>query len=81
MYDDPSYAERALRAGARGYLVKQESTQNILFAVHELLKESLLELIQADAFAPIYVKAAGGRAELPEGFATTADGVADGAQA
>ena len=38
MYDDPSYAERALRAGARGYLVKQESTQNILFAVRELLK-------------------------------------------
>jgi len=52
-----------------------------LLAVLELLKESLLELIQADAFAPIYVKAAGGRAELPEGFSTTADGVADGAQA
>ncbi len=38
MYDDPSYVERALRAGARGYLMKQESTQNILFALRELLK-------------------------------------------
>ncbi|MBI5462850.1 MAG: segregation/condensation protein A [Gammaproteobacteria bacterium] len=52
-----------------------------LLAVLELLKESLLELIQADAFAPIYVKAAGGRAELPADFATTADGMADSAQA
>lgn len=46
-----------------------------LLAVLELIKESLLELIQAEAFGPLYVKAAGGHAELPEDFATTADGV------
>lgn len=46
-----------------------------LLAVLELIKESLLELIQAEAFGPLYVKAAGGHAELPEEFATTADGV------
>ena len=46
-----------------------------LLAVLELIKESLLELVQAEAFAPLYVKAAGGHSELPEEFATTADGV------
>lgn len=46
-----------------------------LLAVLELIKESLLELVQADAFAPLYVKAAGGNPELSEEFATTADGV------
>lgn len=45
-----------------------------LLAVLELIKESLLELVQAEAFGPLYVKAAGGQAELPEEFATTADG-------
>lgn len=46
-----------------------------LLAVLELIKESLLELVQADAFAPLYVKAAGGNPELSEEFATTADSV------
>lgn len=52
-----------------------------LLAILELIKESLLDIVQAGAFAPIYVKAAGGHADLPEGFVTSADGVADGAQA
>lgn len=44
-----------------------------LLAILELIKESLLELIQAEEFGPIYVKAAGGHAELPEAFETSAD--------
>ncbi len=44
-----------------------------LLAVLELIKESLLELIQADAFGRIYVKAAGGHAELPEDYEPTAE--------
>ncbi|RRQ22931.1 segregation and condensation protein A [Thiohalobacter thiocyanaticus] len=37
-------------------------------AILELLKESLIEMIQAEPYAPIYVKAAGGQgsAEVPE---------------
>jgi DNA-binding NarL/FixJ family response regulator len=41
MHGDPSYAERALRAGARGYIMKQEATQSILFALRQLLKGGL----------------------------------------
>lgn len=44
-----------------------------LLAILELIKESLLELVQAEEFGQIYVKAAGGHAELPEDFATSAD--------
>lgn len=37
MHDENLYAERVLRAGARGYITKQEATQNILWAVREVL--------------------------------------------
>ncbi|MFP5504839.1 MAG: segregation and condensation protein A [Gammaproteobacteria bacterium] len=44
-----------------------------LLAILELVKESLLELIQAEEFGQIHVKAAGGHAELPEDFVPSAD--------
>jgi len=37
MHDESLYAERALRAGARGYITKQEATRNILSAIHRVL--------------------------------------------
>jgi len=37
MHDESLFAERALRAGANGYLLKQEGTQNILLAVQQVL--------------------------------------------
>ena len=37
MHDESLFAERALRAGANGYLMKQEGTRNILLAVQQLL--------------------------------------------
>lgn len=37
MHDEELFAVRALQAGANGYLMKQEGTQNILEAVQELL--------------------------------------------
>lgn len=37
MHDKSLFAEHALRAGARGYLMKQEGTQNILLAVKQVL--------------------------------------------
>ena len=33
MHDESFHAERALRAGARGYLMKMEASQNVLVAV------------------------------------------------
>ena len=37
-----------------------------LLAVLELIKESLIELVQSEPFAPIYIKAAGSTAVLEE---------------
>jgi DNA-binding NarL/FixJ family response regulator len=37
MHDESLYAERALRAGARGYLMKQEATENVIVAIRKVL--------------------------------------------
>ena len=37
MHDEMVYAERALRAGANGYIMKQEATENVLVAVRRIL--------------------------------------------
>lgn len=37
MHEESVFAERALRAGANGYLMKQEGTKNILLAVQQIL--------------------------------------------
>ena len=37
MHDESLYAERVLRAGARGYMTKQEATSNILLAIRRVL--------------------------------------------
>ena len=37
MHDESLFAERALRAGARGYIMKNESSQKIMEAVHRVL--------------------------------------------
>jgi DNA-binding NarL/FixJ family response regulator len=37
MHDETLYAERVLRAGARGYITKQEATRNILLAIRRIL--------------------------------------------
>ena len=44
-----------------------------LLAILELIKGALIDLIQAEPFGQIYVKAAGGHADLPEDFETTVD--------
>lgn len=37
MHDESLYAERVMRAGARGYITKQEATRNILVAIRRVL--------------------------------------------
>lgn len=37
MHDESLYAERALRAGARGYLMKQESVREVIVAIRQIL--------------------------------------------
>jgi DNA-binding NarL/FixJ family response regulator len=41
MHDESLYAERAMRAGAKGYLVKKETTKNILLVIREVLEGRL----------------------------------------
>lgn len=38
MHDESLYAERALLAGARGYIMKQEATDSIVHAIRHVLK-------------------------------------------
>src|SRR5271155_1331034 len=38
MHDESIYAERALRAGANGYIMKQEATEKVLIAIRRILK-------------------------------------------
>jgi DNA-binding NarL/FixJ family response regulator len=37
MHDETLYAERVLRAGARGYITKQQATRDILLAIRKVL--------------------------------------------
>jgi DNA-binding NarL/FixJ family response regulator len=37
MHDESLYAERSLRAGAKGYIMKSEASERILIAIHRVL--------------------------------------------
>jgi DNA-binding NarL/FixJ family response regulator len=37
MHDESHYAERSLRAGARGYIMKRENTRNVIVAIRRVL--------------------------------------------
>src|SRR5215471_9030310 len=37
MHDEALYAERALRAGARGYVMKREASKNVLASIRRVL--------------------------------------------
>ena len=41
MHDEQVYAERCIRAGARGYVMKRETAKNVIHAIHEVLSGNL----------------------------------------
>jgi DNA-binding NarL/FixJ family response regulator len=41
MHDESIYAERALRAGAQGYIMKQEATDKVLVALRRILNREI----------------------------------------
>ncbi|MDE2181919.1 MAG: response regulator transcription factor [Alphaproteobacteria bacterium] len=41
MHDEKLYAERTIRAGARGYVMKRESTKRIVGAIHQVMAGKL----------------------------------------
>ena len=58
MHDESLYAERALRAGARGYIMKRETTSNVIAAIRQVaggklwLSESCAALMAARLVQP-----------------------------
>lgn len=51
MHDETIYAERALRAGARGYVMKQEKLDRLLLAISRVLSGSIYVSDQVAAHA------------------------------
>lgn len=41
MHDETLYAERVLRAGAKGYIMKQQATENVIKAIRKVLSSQL----------------------------------------
>ena len=41
MHDETIYAERALRAGANGYIMKQEATEKVLVAIRRIISHEV----------------------------------------
>lgn len=59
MHDESLYAERALRAGARGYITKHEASANVLEAIRQVLKGEIY--LSARFTSQIMTKLMGGR--------------------
>jgi DNA-binding NarL/FixJ family response regulator len=58
MYDEAVYGERALRAGARGYIMKQEATEKVATAVRRVLAGEIY--VSAGMAAQMVSKIVGG---------------------
>lgn len=68
MHDESLYAERALRAGARGYIMKQEAPQKLLAAIRRVLTG---QVYLSDAMgASLLQRMVGGRKTAKQGGAT-----------
>ncbi|MBI4657811.1 MAG: response regulator transcription factor [Verrucomicrobia bacterium] len=58
MHDETLYAVRALRAGAAGYVMKQEATEKVLTAIRQVLKG---EVYLSEQMQKRLIQMAGGR--------------------
>jgi len=66
MHDERVYAERSIRAGARGYIMKRESTKKIVDAIHEVLKGNMyLSKELTELFAEKFVSGAPANGDQP----------------
>lgn len=65
MHEESMYGERALRAGAKGYLTKQEASKKIIDAIRRILRG---EIYVSEKLASVLVqKVAGGNSEVSGG--------------
>jgi DNA-binding NarL/FixJ family response regulator len=65
MHEESMYAERALRAGAKGYLNKQEATKKVIPAIRQILDGKIF--VSEQMTAGFLQKMAGGGAAVKEG--------------
>jgi DNA-binding NarL/FixJ family response regulator len=65
MHEESMYGERALRAGAKGYLNKQEATKKVILALRQVLAGQIF--VSETMAAGLLQKVAGGRAPVAEG--------------
>lgn len=72
MHDELLYAERVLRAGARGYITKQEATRKIMLAIRTVLSG---EIFLSEKMAGKIAAAAVGSARVKPGLPL--DGLSD----
>lgn len=63
MYDEAIYAERVLRAGARGYVTKEEASEKVLTAIRCVLSGKIF--LSERMSAKMLSKLVGGRTETP----------------
>jgi DNA-binding NarL/FixJ family response regulator len=64
MHDESLYAERAIHAGARGYITKQEATKKILQAIRRVLSGEIY--LSEKMATKVLTKVAGGRKKRDE---------------
>ena len=65
MHDESIYAERALRAGANGYIMKQEATERVLVAVRRILNgEGVCQRPRSQSHAAAVHQRIGDRAQF-----------------
>jgi len=72
MHDESLYAERALRAGAKGYIMKQEATEQVITAIRKVLSGQVY--VSNGMAAKIVSKFAG---SAPTAGATVTDRLSD----
>ena len=65
MHDESMYAERVLRAGAQGYVMKQEPGTKLLSAIRQVLDG---RICVSDAFAERALRKIAGAPSGPDGF-------------
>jgi len=63
MHNEALYAERALRAGAMGYIMKQEASQNLLTAIRQVLIGQIY--VSDDISKRLISKLVHGKADTP----------------
>lgn len=71
IHEEQLYAERVLRAGAQGYLVKQEATDKVVAAIHRILRGEVV--VCERMIGPLLQRYSGRPAERSQGVDCLSD--------